>query len=145
MIVTDAGITLPDEKTPVSSLMPRPYTRTPQKTRRRLCSVQQNDQRSVPDISVRDALLPYYSGPLPHGADRFAEDIVRREDIADHPFRPVRTLSGAAPETHSLPRAIGKSAGSHSLRSGMGLDVASVMRLRNRLRETAAEGIAVLN
>jgi simple sugar transport system ATP-binding protein len=148
MIVTDAGsITLPGREN--TGVQLDAASLTPALLRKHgVAFVPSNrtTRGAYPDISVRDALLPYYSGPFtPHGADRFAEDIVRREDIADHPFRPVRTLSGGQLQKLILSRELSVNPRVLILSDPeWGLDVASVMRLRNRLRETAAEGIAVL-
>ncbi|HOF85163.1 MAG TPA: ATP-binding cassette domain-containing protein [Treponemataceae bacterium] len=148
MIVTDAGsITLPGREN--TGVQLDAASLTPALLRKHgVAFVPSNrtTRGAYPDISVRDALLPYYSGPFtPHGADRFAEDIVRREDIADHPFRPVRTLSGGQLQKLILSRELSVNPRVLILSDPeWGLDVASVVRLRNRLRETAAAGIAVL-
>jgi len=99
-----------------------------------------------PDISIRDALIPYFPGRrFTEQADHFAKTIVRQEHIADQPFRPVRTLSGGQLQKLILSRELSINPRVLILADPeWGLDIASVVRLRQQLRDIAKTGVAVL-
>ncbi len=103
---------------------------------------------SHPDISIHDALIPYHSGDFlvnRRTTGAFVHTQITTNDIADHPFRPVRTLSGGqlqklilSRELSTMPRVLILSD------PEWGLDMANAARLRNTLIETAKSGVTII-
>lgn len=103
---------------------------------------------SHPDISIHDALIPYKSGHF-HVNRRTTGDFVHKQimtnDIADHPFRPVRTLSGGQLQKLILSRELSTTPRVLILSDPeWGLDMANTERLRNTLTETAKSGVTII-
>lgn len=103
---------------------------------------------SHPDISIHDALIPYLSGRFimnRHETDSFVQEQIHANGIADHPFRPVHTLSGGQLQKLILSRELSTTPRVLILSDPeWGLDTASTVQLRKTLRETAKAGVTII-
>ncbi len=101
-----------------------------------------------PDISIHDALVSYRSGHCimkRKETDRFVRQHIQSNDIADHPFRPVSTLSGGQLQKLILSRELSTNPRVLILSDPeWGLDMASTARFRSQLKKTAEAGLTIL-
>lgn len=105
---------------------------------------------SHPDIAVRDVLIagrPDAPTGSRKEANAFANAILEAEGIPVPPDRLAGTLSGGQLQRLILARELGGKDAPRALilaEPEWGLDISSVARLRERLRDAARSGIAVL-
>lgn len=103
---------------------------------------------SHPDISIHDALVPYRSGHFfmnRRETEAFVRTHIAINGIADHPFRPIRTLSGGQLQKLILSRELSTTPRVLILSDPeWGLDMTSTAQLREELRRAAGNGVTIL-